>query len=169
MRLKHVFCLLTILLIMGCEVESSASNSTVVSTQPSTQSTFKTKAEWKKELPTCTFEVMFEGQTERPFKNAYYNEKRRGIYVSAATGKPLFSSQDKYDSGTGWPSFVRPINESAVIIRPDPDGSGRMEVIDASSGGHLGHVFDDGPEPTGKRFCINSAALKFIPDESENK
>lgn len=168
MSLKHVCGFLLILSVTGCEVESSESR-IVASTQPTTQSITKTKNDWKQELPSCTFEVMFEGQTERPFKNAYYNEKRKGVYVSAATGKPLFSSHDKYDSGTGWPSFVRPIDESAVIIRPDPDGSGRLEVLDASSGGHLGHVFDDGPEPTGKRFCINSAALKFIPDEPQSK
>jgi peptide-methionine (R)-S-oxide reductase len=127
----------------------------------------RTKQEWKMLLPEMTYRVMFEAQTERACDNAYFNHKGKGTYVSAATGVPLFRSEDKYDSGTGWPSFTKPITPDAVEYRREPDG--RIEVIDASSGGHLGHVFDDGPPPTGKRFCMNSAAMRFIPDEPEDQ
>lgn len=150
--------------LAGCDAHVSASND-APGTQPSTQPVKKTKAEWKKELPKYTYYIMFEAGTEPPFRNEYHDNKKPGTYVSAATGVPLFSSEDKYDSGTGWPSFTKPINDGAVIVRDDPDGSGRLEVLDASSGGHLGHVFDDGPAPTGKRYCMNSAAMKFIPAE----
>ncbi len=142
-------------------------NQTIATAEPSTTqpTTKRSVEEWKKILPAETYHVMFEAGTERPFRNAYYDNHESGTYVSAATGAVLFSSKDKYDSGTGWPSFTKPVSDDAVIIRRDADGSGRDEVIDASSGGHLGHVFDDGPAPTGKRFCMNSAAMKFIPDK----
>ncbi len=161
-------------LVVGCDHRASASNEPAATrpatTQPSAEFPVKkTKEEWAQELPAMTCSVMFEGSTERPFHNEYWNHKAKGTYVSAATGAPLFRSDDKYDSGTGWPSFFRPVNDKAIIIRPDPDGSGRLEVLDASSNGHLGHVFDDGPAPTGKRYCMNSAALKFIPDQDEDK
>jgi peptide-methionine (R)-S-oxide reductase len=114
-----------------------------------------------------TYYVMFEAGTERPFKNEFHNFKGKGTYVSAATGVPLSYLSSLLNSGTGWPSFTKPIDEKAVIVRDDPDGSGRLEVLDASSGGHLGHVFDDGPPPTGKRYCMNSAAMKFVPAAKE--
>jgi peptide-methionine (R)-S-oxide reductase len=144
---------------------TSASGATdAPTTAPAGMQIKKTKAEWKAILSPETYHIMFEAGTERPFGNAYYNNHESGLYVSAATGAPLFSSKDKYDSGTGWPSFTKPIDDRAVIVREDADGSGRFEVIDAGSGGHLGHVFNDGPAPTGKRYCMNSAALKFIPE-----
>ena len=112
--------------------------------------------------------VLFEAGTERPHTNKYANHKGHGTYVSAVSGVPLFRSDDKYDSGSGWPSFTRPFHAAHVVEREDEDGSGRVEVVDAKSGTHLGHVFDDGPPPrkggTGRRFCINSAALRFVPD-----
>jgi len=151
-------------LILGCEPTVSASNDPAT-TQPTTFPVQKTKDEWKKILPEMTYHVMFEAGTERPFRNEFNDFKGKGTYVSAATGTPLFSSKDKYDSGTGWPSYAKPIDEKAVILRVEPDGSGRVEVLDASSGGHLGHVFDDGPAPTGKRYCMNSAAMKFVPEK----
>jgi peptide-methionine (R)-S-oxide reductase len=124
----------------------------------------KTDAEWKKILSPIAFEVMVQKGTEYPYKNPYFDNHEKGIYVSAATGEPLFSSEDKYDSGTGWPSFTKPINKNSILIVTDrSDGMVRDEVIEAKTGLHLGHVFDDGPKDKGGlRYCMNSAALKFI-------
>jgi peptide-methionine (R)-S-oxide reductase len=151
--------------------KSEASSTTKPAGQSSSQASparvEKTQAQWKAELPPETFHVMFEAGTERPFANAYYNNHEKGTYVSAATGATLFNADDKFESGTGWPSFTKPVDPSAVILRPDPDGSGRAEVLDASSGGHLGHLFKDGPQPLGDRYCMNSAAMKFVPAEKK--
>uniref|UniRef100_UPI0025F0140D peptide-methionine (R)-S-oxide reductase MsrB n=1 Tax=uncultured Mucilaginibacter sp. TaxID=797541 RepID=UPI0025F0140D len=102
--------------------------------------------------------------TEPPFKNAYFDMHEKGVFVSAATGEVLFTSDDKYDSGTGWPSFVRPVDPKKIeIIKDNSYGMSRDEVIERSTGLHLGHVFDDGPaDRGGKRYCMNSGALKFI-------
>ena len=104
--------------------------------------------------------------TEPPFANEYWDEHRQGIYVDVVSGEPLFSSLDKYDSGTGWPSFSQPLRPEAVSTRTDHKlVLPRTEVRAAGSGSHLGHVFDDGPVPTGRRYCMNSAALRFVPRE----
>jgi methionine-R-sulfoxide reductase len=108
------------------------------------------------------FEILVNEDTEYPNTGAYVENHKPGIYVDPVCGEPLFSSLDKYDSGTGWPSFTKPIRPDAVIQRTDKDGQ-RTEVRSHLTNFHLGHVFDDGPQPTGKRFCMNSGALKFIP------
>jgi methionine-R-sulfoxide reductase len=120
-----------------------------------------------KKLTPLQYHVTQEGGTERPFQNAYWDNKREGIYVDVVTGKALFSSTDKYDSGTGWPSFTKPIDEVAVVSHADTTlGMTRTEVRSADSNSHLGHVFDDGPrDKGGRRFCMNSAALRFVPRE----
>ena len=124
----------------------------------------KAPAEWKKTLTSNQYFIMVESGTEPPYQNAYFNNHEKGVYVSAATGEVLFSSDDKYDSGTGWPSFVKPVDPKKIeIVTDNSDGMVRDEVIERSTGLHLGHVFDDGPEDRGgKRYCMNSGALKFI-------
>lgn len=112
------------------------------------------------------FAVLVENATEPPFRNKYWNNHAAGIYIDAADGTPLFASVHKFDSGTGWPSFWQPIDEQRLVFIEDLKyGMRRIEVRAKASGGHLGHVFNDGPQPSGTRYCINSAALRFVPFE----
>ena len=163
--------LLLVVVAVGCaraaaEKGEKGTTSVDTTTANGIQKIVKTEEEWKKLLTPDQFKVLRKQGTERAFTGEYWNNHAKGTYVCAACGLPLFSSETKFESGTGWPSFWQPIGPQNVETHEDRSlFMSRTEVVCARCGGHLGHVFTDGPRPTGLRYCMNSVSMKFIPAE----
>ena len=148
----------------SAEPAASADPAPAASVRPARRTSKPADAVLRKELSPAAYEITQQEGTEPAFENAYWNNHAAGIYVDVVTGEPLFSSTNKFDSGTGWPSFYQTIAPGVVSVRHDSKyGWDRTEVRSKVADSHLGHVFDDGPRPTGLRYCINSASLRFVP------
>jgi len=164
-RILLIALVLSVPIFSFCQNRKNPSDMTVnfKDNDPKQYEVSRTEAEWRKLLSPDAFYILRNAGTERPYTGKYFDNKQAGIYYSAATGQPLFVSDTKYDSGCGWPSFFEPIVPGAVFYRTDKTfGMARTEVIDSRSGSHLGHVFNDGPPPTGLRYCMNSGAMIFV-------
>jgi peptide-methionine (R)-S-oxide reductase len=160
--------LFTCALLTSCQAQTETSpNHKATSLVDSSMSVTKSESEWREELPHMACFVLREKGTERAFSGEFWDHHDPGMYCCAGCGQGLFDADHKFESGTGWPSFFQPAEGTSVLEESDDSwGMKRVEVMCSACGGHLGHVFDDGPEPTGLRYCINSAALSFVKADS---
>ncbi|WP_294818651.1 peptide-methionine (R)-S-oxide reductase MsrB [uncultured Flavobacterium sp.] len=168
--MKKIMMLMAVLSLMACQGQEkkkkagSKNETAEVPVNKGSLNNQTTDAEWKRVLTEEEYAILRQKATERPFTGEYYKHFEKGVYVCAACGNPLFKSDAKFDSSCGWPSFDQAIDKSVVYKQDTSHGMVRTEVMCANCGGHLGHVFDDGPEETtGNRFCTNSVSIKFIP------
>lgn len=162
MKLGSALGLLVVATSVAFACQQASAPQATRNTQSSRKKVVKTDAEWKKALSPIEYRILRHADTEQSFTGRYWDNHVEGTYSCAGCGTPLFSSKTKFESGTGWPSFFQPLSKDVVIEKTDRSaGMVRVEVLCATCDGHLGHVFDDGPKPTGLRYCMNGYALKF--------